>query len=59
MRCPARLAGLALGPVGYGRRHYQGEVPAMAALKNRFVRLAYFLTVLAALAGSLGAGKKW
>ena len=31
----------------------------MTALKNRFVRLAYFLTVLAALAGSLGAGKKW
>jgi hypothetical protein len=31
----------------------------MTAFKNRIVRLAYFLTVLAALAGSLGAGKKW
>jgi hypothetical protein len=31
----------------------------MALLKTRLARLAYFLTVLAALAGSLGAGKKW
>jgi hypothetical protein len=31
----------------------------MTAFKNRFVRLAYVLTVLAALVGTLGAGRKW
>jgi hypothetical protein len=31
----------------------------MTAFKQRLVRLAYFLAMLAALAGSLGAGKKW
>lgn len=31
----------------------------MTHLKNRFARLAYVLTTLAALAGSLGATRKW
>jgi hypothetical protein len=31
----------------------------MTLLKTRLARFAYLLTVLAALAGSLGAGKKW
>ncbi len=31
----------------------------MTALKHRFARLAYVLTTLAALAGSLGATRKW
>jgi hypothetical protein len=31
----------------------------MTAFKKRLVRLAYFLAMLAALAGSLGARKKW
>jgi hypothetical protein len=31
----------------------------MTAPKKRLARLAYFLSVLAALAGSLGAGIKW
>jgi hypothetical protein len=31
----------------------------MTVLKHRVARLAYILTTLAALAGSLGATKKW
>jgi hypothetical protein len=31
----------------------------MTAFKKRLVRLTYFLAMLAALAGTLGAGKKW
>jgi hypothetical protein len=31
----------------------------MVNLKNRFARFAYVLTALAALAGSLGATRKW
>jgi hypothetical protein len=31
----------------------------MTNLKNRFARLAFALSTLAALAGSLGATRKW
>jgi hypothetical protein len=31
----------------------------MTILKHRFARLAYVLTTLTAMAGSLGAVKKW